>query len=1098
MSSILTKIADFNNLYWAWEKAKNTYRPGDIWFNELEVAAFEANIAEELACISRDILSGNFNLGYISPVPFPKGKNGDGPRTRQTFWISVRDQVAWLAIVNIIGGLADAKMPFWSYGNRLYLSIFFQNNEEGKAEPRYGYYRNTTKNLFRKWTQSWPLYRRHINITARLLSKTKASVSKDLEVEEVNLIANNDNLENNHPLKNSYIQTDYWTRGKKGELYWAGIDLEKFYQSINVDLILSNFKTYLPAEHFSEELYKLLGRMLDFKIDYGDWPEADLRQINLETKQEAYPHLPTGLFVAGFLANVAMLKIDESVGEKLMENKNIAHFRYVDDHVILSNNFDALVDWIESYNLIILESGLGSVFNQNKTEPEALGNYFKEYQELEDEGRVKAKENARNESSLDPDFPSPLMTQTLGKVSRIAGTEFSLLTPDEEKNMIADVEHLLVTEFPDHELRRDTRVSFAARMLSNMVPRIQADNNNLYQLNKEILVKKTALRHFDKQLGSLKRGVGRSGMDQSVRLLKQELKSCEENYKLEKIRLAKEEDKLSQRTIKLLSKAVIENHDKIRLWSRLMEFFQKSGASSPELVLKEFQKLIDKGESNLLSASFLKSLVLQVLSTLLFESIKVVTSVNYSIRRRERAFSFIRFVLRTSFLNNLRKDFASDKKNFEGISLQLFQFTCGTIIHFLNEYQSEILVDHRFDVKQIDGYGLIDWNKPLDFTSKSNYGFGVWCWWLLSHLPTRSKDKSPYMWKAIVQHLDLNNQTDLNVLLLFPKKIPSFQLKMMNMGGSDVLKNNEGVLFDILKGAADSSEEKYDFLKRVEKKSKPFKAHISIADWVTWTFERQRNLCVGHEVLHFDPRLGEWTALEIIRQVAQILKESLEISPFDDNFKAIEYFKFIHPNNFKLPLEWINNVNLMTWESLREMLSGGKVEFRATEDLIMDNRYVPYFGSDKENENQSMLIALGSLLISLLAKDLDLPNKWNPLGQQQAWMGLAKIKLKDVAISTFTRDILSGCFSNRNIETRFNKRLGFTFDFSFDDDTTRDPPEFGDLDDFLKHVNLALQKLKTQQLSVSNHQPRQLTPISLIKLKQENYEELLNELNIES
>jgi len=76
MSSILTKIADFNNLYWAWEKAKNTYRPGDIWFNELEVAAFEANIAEELACISRDILSGNFNLGYISPVPFPKGKNG--------------------------------------------------------------------------------------------------------------------------------------------------------------------------------------------------------------------------------------------------------------------------------------------------------------------------------------------------------------------------------------------------------------------------------------------------------------------------------------------------------------------------------------------------------------------------------------------------------------------------------------------------------------------------------------------------------------------------------------------------------------------------------------------------------------------------------------------------------------------------------------------------------------------------------------------------------------------------------------------------------------------------------------------------------------
>src|SRR5689334_20198569 len=101
MNSLIQEITDHKNLYWAWEKTKWCYKPGDIWFNEIEVAAFEANLSNELASIRRDILDDNYKISEIQPVPFPKGKNSKGPRTRQTFWISVRDQVTWIAVVNI-------------------------------------------------------------------------------------------------------------------------------------------------------------------------------------------------------------------------------------------------------------------------------------------------------------------------------------------------------------------------------------------------------------------------------------------------------------------------------------------------------------------------------------------------------------------------------------------------------------------------------------------------------------------------------------------------------------------------------------------------------------------------------------------------------------------------------------------------------------------------------------------------------------------------------------------------------------------------------------------------------------------------------------
>ena len=175
-----------------------------------------------------------------------------------------------------------------------------------------------------------------------------------------------------------------------------------------------------------------------------------------------------------------------------------------------------------------------------------------------------------------------------------------------------------------------------------------------------------------------------------------------------------------------------------------------------------------------------------------------------------------------------------------------------------------------------------------------------------------------------------------------------------------------------------------------------------------------------------------------------------------------------------------------------------QITLRAKDDLIYDHRFIAYntdnfmpFLSNRRNE--SIINSLGSLLICLLSKNNDLPNRWNPLGHQQNWLSLAKVKLKNVPISSVTRDIIDGCFSKRNQETAMIRFLETKKGHSFVDDASLDPPYFIDVQAFIKYIDFSQVELEKQQLSVSNHQPRQLIPIHLKQMNRDNYQELIEE-----
>ncbi len=488
MSYLIDRIAHADNLRWAWKKAKNAYQIGDIWFDEIELAAFEADLFHNLKKISDEIKSGSFRVSDIKPIPYPKSLSLKGkPRTRQTFYISIKDQVVWLAVVNVIGAELDYRMPSWSYGNRLYVSVWYDQSSDGKKELKVGWYRNTSGFIYRKWNQSWPLFRRHISLATKIMTKAgkfnkkyndfiEDELNEELEVETIN----NNNLLAPY-LKVQYLEKDYWADRTTDKLYWVSLDLEKFYPRIKLDIIEKNILKFIPPKKQDAEFISLVSNLLKFPIDRNGWTIRELTQLQIETDSNSeLIGIPTGLFVAGFLANVALLEVDEKIQDLLNSNKEIAHFRFVDDHIILSYDFEKMVKWVRDYKVILESLDTGATFNYEKIEPISFSEY------LRNETSKTKKKRAIKDTLLDPRYPSPLMTLTLAKVSAIGKTDFEILSESEENQLVSDLEYLLLTDFPDNELKKDTRISFAATMLSRIIPKKRYDYSQIYSIRKSM------------------------------------------------------------------------------------------------------------------------------------------------------------------------------------------------------------------------------------------------------------------------------------------------------------------------------------------------------------------------------------------------------------------------------------------------------------------------------------------------------------------------------------------------------------------------------------------------------------------------------------
>jgi hypothetical protein len=146
--------------------------------------------------------------------------------------------------MNVIGKYYDKQMPFWSYGNRLYVNIYPNKTEstEEKIQWLYGPYRNTTKKTYRSFGQSWPRFRKDIYITSKMMILDKKKYEEQFTDEEKYDIKNNESLRELHKIK--YKETDFWGDKFGKDVYWCSLDLSKFYPNTPTSIILKNFKSF--------------------------------------------------------------------------------------------------------------------------------------------------------------------------------------------------------------------------------------------------------------------------------------------------------------------------------------------------------------------------------------------------------------------------------------------------------------------------------------------------------------------------------------------------------------------------------------------------------------------------------------------------------------------------------------------------------------------------------------------------------------------------------------------------------------------------------------------------------------------------------------
>jgi hypothetical protein len=1064
--SFLDDVTDQLNLRWAWEKVRRASTPGDVWIDEIELAGFEVQLERNLQSIATEMRKGRYRLRPLRPMAFPKNPNKDGEQqVRQYFNVAVRDQVAWTAVVNVVGPHLDPLMPAWSYGNRLFRSIWV-DEDDGIRRRKIGRYRHSSGRIYLSFGQSWPVFRRHVFLaTSAMTTKAGKSSSSQMTDEDAEELSLQEQLKAEH--RCPFVRKEYWNerepKAGKENLYWCSLDLEKFYPSLKLDVIRQNIVERIRADYKSEA-EALLDSMLRFGVDTAEWAFDELKAIGLKPRQRAFKGIPTGLYVAGFLANVALLKVDLEVAESL-KKRDVAHFRFVDDHVVLAYSFEDLVSWIDEYLALLAASGTGAKVNPDKIEPEELAAFFSSRRKSRKRLKVDT-DAAAKACKLNPQFPTPLMTKTLALVSAIARTDFNLLEETELVALTDQLEHMLLVELPEAEIPEKTRLSFAATRLMRLAECRLSNNARSAELacRREALDAELA----DKELPPERREV-----------LEAESKENQSSLKSQRTDL----DREVGRAFSLLRKVLQERPDRVRLWTRAIQMCRQTGVQGMKDILEDIDR-VEREHKNNLAAEYLMGNTLALLGSEALIAARIVCDPEAAEWRRNAATAFLKDISAAP----IKAPTTSGRRWFLKTSWEQFCFGlfCANLI-LKSSWPEEDAFDFRLPDEFL-GIGA----QRLGSQDEAEYPVS-WAWWAarssLRELSSRAESWVVEIGRRLPPTLESHA-----LWRFFPFDVPRDVLRAMSNDRAHAknLSQMAGWWHDALSaqpGSAASNphgRKNRDVVRAVKNiKSASNTRFVSLQEWC-------KEIQATSENDTADPRTGEWSALEIVRQIGILVSSNQEF--------GIAYVSkavaggpspiCLHPANFRVPREWLAT-KAPTWADwvglMRPNGSSVQVEIVPEELRITDSRYTPI--SSPENtlfESINQVRGLGLLLYGLLRRNFELPCVWNGPGHRDVLSLLPRLLLQGMTCSSWTLGIMQACLQSRAMENLFF-RAKPALAVMLDDDSLHDPIPLRTPEEVCNVIKKCQAILERNQLSTINHRARQLTPISIRQLSRPNW-----------
>ena len=1055
------------NLNYAWIKAKRLYQTADGYIDNGELAEFELDLEQRLTRIQRKFEQGVWRLKKLRPLPRPKEIKDNVLSDRQYYHVAVDDQVAWIAVANALGPELDQQMPSWSYGNRIYRPAWYEHDEERQSTLEIGPYRHASGHLYRKFQHSWPLFRRHVALTARTMARALPADLKELDQADylAAIAAEKEGL--------PYLQANFWKLGKAvrqgTKLYHAAIDLKHFYPSLRVEVVLEGLTR---AGDVDDRMHQLLTSMVDFRIDKSEMPPDTMERVEPPYDGVRIRGIPTGLFVAGFLANVAMLPVDTTANDRILKLRSLAQFRFVDDHIFLAYDFEELCTWINWYRAQLVKFNTGAEMNNGKCDPASLGEWMDTSTEVLTATKVPTKQGetpqdqikkaAIRDTELDGANPTKLFTKTLGQISAIAAANIDILDDEDLEERLKLLEWLLLANIPEREIRPDTRAAFAAGRIAALAPVLVQEAHGLVDAARSLEILKTKA---PKPESATKREIEEHKA--AVKELKNHVAMLQKEHR-------RGEERHLHHCFQLLLQAFREFPGKPRLFYRVHEYCRVTGFKGLHEIENWIKEVRERGYD--VWANYYAGLSLHILARGALLAVRAWQAEDALRSDKEAALRHLEDVGDID-----AETFLVPRENeawFHAVSRKEFGVALLSVAEVVRQTVEDTLLSTRLD-DLASQCVRVSFDDPAEaWEHVTNRRPGVWAHLAESVLSV--DDRPSPTWKRFEPLFLFSHVAEIRAARRYPELISDEGWYQLLHSRKPMPTTDSGWLRDAMDGnnervEAAGSSRKLAFRRAASSLLAPTQGWITLTEWTR---------LISREFSPFDPRRSEWTALEVVRQLVSPIVDEIGVQQ--------EHLDRLHPNNVLVPEDWKTkfpyrsdraSVSWETWRNFAQSAQTKSVKLRDSKTSVLDYRYFAKTQGERHlNEWERRLIGVGRLLLGLLRFNHDVPRMWNIRGNEQIFVLPRTHWFQSITISSPTLLLMEGCLSARSAETRLMALTPGLFgwqDGLESNDTKFDPPLLIGPNELLGAITSAQAILKNNQLAVSMNQPRQLIPFRL-------------------
>ncbi len=416
MDPALRKTAFSPLVLWAaWLRIDHWYRSANLP-PQPELALWRNHPEAELRTLGNDLREGSWKPDPWPQVPYPK----KGSCLRHMYLPTVRDQVAFMAHMVLLGPLLDAKLSNFVFGSRWYRPIAWNTRRQHpswKLLP----YPFRTHHAFLPYARDHGLYRRVAHWSAARMTNTPISTGGYGASDQLP----EDYRRNQLP---EWTKKEWWQAGSgdhsRGRGWWATLDLQLAFPSVKLDRLRGALHSLLGADAGFQPLHQWLHgypepvlRTLEDSTERQQVADGLVKALHEVTIQDGgklgripekawRPHhcradlppenlgLPTGLAVSGLLLNAALAPADQDILEHLDREKTAgkdpgAFLRFADDMTVLARSRSGLFMLIDVIWAAISDSPNGCLadprsdsnlhFNLAKISPEPLGEMARKY-----------------------------------------------------------------------------------------------------------------------------------------------------------------------------------------------------------------------------------------------------------------------------------------------------------------------------------------------------------------------------------------------------------------------------------------------------------------------------------------------------------------------------------------------------------------------------------------------------------------------------------------------------------------------------------------------------------------------------------------------